>query len=236
MKNHKKYSLSVLLIAIAAIVWYANSVKKISHAPAVSESAVRESAVAPEEIGGVGLEGKGGDPQLNREKNRYTMPLDVADLTVASIIQIPSGLLAETGREKRERWSGAARDYARQQESRGVRIVGYLVRAKEEGRESCNGYSDSLHDYHIWVSDVPTNDKANGLVVEITPRWESVRANWRIDQLERLAQHHERVRVTGWLMWDEEHPDEVGKSRASQWEVHPVTNFEIFEGGAWKPL
>ena len=72
--------------------------------------------------------------------------------------------------------------------------------------------------------------------VEITPRWESVRAGWRIEALERLAQRHARVRVTGWLMWDEEHPEAVGQSRATQWEVHPVTNFEVYDGGAWQPL
>lgn len=233
MKKHRKYSLLVLLIAVAALVWYANSDKKMSR---VAGPTVREAVAAPEEIGGFGVEGKGGDPQLNREKNRYTMPLDVVDLTVQSIIQTPSSVLADAGRKKREWWSSAARDYAKQEESRGVRVTGYLVRAKQEGPESCNGYSDSLHDYHIWISDAPTYDKANGLIVEITPRWESVRAGWRIAEIERLAQRHSRVRVTGWLMWDEEHPDEVGRSRATQWEVHPVTGFEVFDGGAWQPL
>jgi hypothetical protein len=28
---------------------------------------------------------------------------------------------------------------------------------------------------------------------------------------------------------DEEHPDEIGKSRGTIWKVHPVTGFEVLE-------
>lgn len=228
MKRQRLYGLIALAIALIAVVWYANSRKEISP--------VREAAVAPESIDGIGTAGRGGDPLLNKQKNRFTMPLDVQDVSVASIIQIPSQEFSDLGRMHRERWPMSAMDYADRQEKRGVRVTGYLVAAKEEGKESCNGYSDSLHDYHIWISDAPTYDKSNGLIVEMTPRWQAVRPDWRIMDVERLARQHVRVRVTGWILWDEEHPDEVGKSRATQWEVHPVTAFEVFDGGAWHPI
>ena len=218
----------MLIALIVALIWYVNSTKKISP--------LREVAVAPETIGGVGVEGSGGDGMLNREKNRFTAPLDVEDQTIAQIEAIPSTLLSESGRRKRSNWPAASEDYVEQEERRGVRVVGYLIHAKESGAESCNGYSDVLHDFHVWISDSPTSDKSNGMIVEITPRWKSVHADWQLRTLEKLSNEHAQLRITGWLMWDEEHPDEVGKSRATQWEVHPVTNLEVRSGGAWVAL
>jgi len=218
----------VVLILGGIVLWYVNSGKKISP--------VRETAVAPESIGGTGVEGTGGDALLNTEKNRYTRPLDVTELTPSQMIAIPANSLPDAGRKRRANWPGSARDYAESQERRGVRLTGYLVHAKESGPESCNGYSDSLRDYHIWVSDAPTDEKSSGVIVEITPRWKAVHPEWRLRLLERLAHDHAKVRVSGWLMWDEEHPDEVGRSRATQWEVHPVTGLEIFSNGTWQGL
>src|ERR1041385_7945006 len=194
-KKQSRYGLIVLAIALVAIVWYANSRKGLSP--------VHEASVAPENIAGFGAEGKGGDPLLNKQKNRYTMPLTVQDLSVTNIIQIPSQLIAGTGRMHRERWASAAIEHLRQQEKRGVRVAGYLVAVKKEGAESCNGYVDTLHDFHIWISDVASYDKSNGLIVEMTPRWQSVRPDWRMDELRSLVREHARVRVTGWLLWDE---------------------------------
>ena len=218
----------LLLALIAALIWYANSAKKISP--------VRELAVAPETIGGFDVDGTGGDALLNREKNRYTTPLDIEDMTVAQIEAIPASVLDESERKKRMNWAGPAEDYVEKEERRGVRVTGYLIRAKESGDESCNGYSEALHDYHIWISDAPTSDKASGMIVEVTPRWKSVRPQWQLRTFEKLSNDHAKVRVTGWLMWDEEHPDEVGKSRGTQWEIHPVTNVEVYSGDNWLPI
>ncbi len=228
MKKQRIYGLIVLVIALVAIIWYVNQPQEIPP--------VREFGMAPETIGGVGVDGKGGDRELNREKNRFDAPKNFADLDAEAIMQIPSTLLAEAGRKKREYWSGEERTYDSQEESQGIRLTGYLIAVRESGPESCNGYSDSLRDFHIWIAEHPDDWKANAVIVEMTPRWKSVHPEWQLRELERLAGRHARVRASGWLMWDEEHPDEVGKSRGTQWEVHPVTNFEIYSGGAWQPL
>ncbi len=233
MKARQIFSFIVIVAVLALILLYVNSGKKNS---GNTISPVGELSLAPESIGGIGIEGTGGDALLNKEKNRYTAPTTPSDLSVAQVRSIPSALLTESGRSKRAYWSRESANYVGVQEHRGVRITGYLIHAKESGPESCNGYSDSLRDYHIWISDVPTNDKADGIIVEITPRWKLVHPEWRLHAIERLAQQHAHVRVTGWLMWDEEHPDEVGKSRGSQWEVHPVTNFEVEAAGGWRAL
>jgi len=228
MKKQRIYGLIVLVIALVAIIWYVNSPNEIPP--------TREFGAAPETIGGVGIDGTGGDAELNREKNRFDPPKNFADLSVGNVMQIPDALLLEAGRKKREYWSRAERNYVSSEESLGVRITGYLIAVRESGPESCNGYSDTLRDYHIWIADNPDDYKANAVIVEMTPRWKSVHPEWKTRELDRLAERRTKVRVSGWLMWDEEHPDEVGKSRGSQWEVHPVTNFEVLSGGAWQPL
>ena len=77
MKSRNTSGLLLLIAAIAVLIWYVNSAKKISP--------VRELAVAPEWIGGIGPDGSGGDAMLNREKNRFAVPLDIEDMTVAQI-------------------------------------------------------------------------------------------------------------------------------------------------------
>jgi len=220
--------LLLLIAVVVAIVWYANH--------GGNNSPVRELGAAPEILNGIGMEGSGGDALLNREKNRFTTPGSFSEASVRDIIQIPSTVLGEAGRKKREYWPPAARRYVDGEEGQGFRVTGYLIRAKESGPESCNGYSDSLRDYHIWIGDRPDDEKAQSLIVEITPRWKVIHPEWRLHTIERLCDEHARVRVSGWLMWDEEHPDEVGKSRGSQWEIHPVTSFEVFNNGEWVSL
>ena len=44
---------------------------------------------------------------------------------------------------------------------------------------------------------------------------------------------HEKVRVSGWLMFDQEHLDKIGTRRLTAWEIHPITKIEIQRLGLW---
>jgi hypothetical protein len=37
-------------------------------------------------------------------------------------------------------------------------------------------------------------------------------------------------------MMDPEHPDQIGKTRGTIWEIHPIMQIETRSGGTWKPL
>jgi hypothetical protein len=91
--------------------------------------------------------------------------------------------------------------------------------------ESANGHIDSLRDMRLWIADSPSAKKQDAILAEITPRWQET-LNIEAAMLSKFASQKKKARVTGWIMWDEEHPTEVGRSRASQWEIHPVTSFE----------
>ena len=44
------------------------------------------------------------------------------------------------------------------------------------------------------------------------------------------------VRVSGWLYFDPNHTQEIGRTRATLWEISPVMQIEVFQDGRWNPL
>jgi hypothetical protein len=44
------------------------------------------------------------------------------------------------------------------------------------------------------------------------------------------------VRISGWLMMDPEHPDQIGNTRGTIWEIHPIMQIEVQESGGFKPM
>ena len=37
-------------------------------------------------------------------------------------------------------------------------------------------------------------------------------------------------------MMDPEHPDQIGKTRGTIWEIHPITKIEVEQNGGWVTL
>jgi hypothetical protein len=52
----------------------------------------------------------------------------------------------------------------------------------------------------------------------------------------KLAWQYARIRITGWHLYDQEHPEQIGKFRATLWEIHPIMKIEFFMGGTRKEL
>lgn len=224
------YPLMGVLIAlgIAVIYLYFND----SPIPLIRE----EQGVAPSILAGIGREGMGGDPILNKQKNRISEPPSVADYTVPQVMAIMNDVLMQEGQRMRKNWYPSARLFAEEKENWGIRLTGYLLRAKQSGIESANGYVDSLRDYHLWIGDRPMAERRTTMIAEITPRWKVVHPEWRLRTFKRLADQRAKVRVTGWLLWDQEHGSEVEKSRGTSWEIHPVTKFEVWSDSTWIEL
>ncbi len=42
-------------------------------------------------------------------------------------------------------------------------------------------------------------------------------------------QQGSRVRISAWILWGEEHGDQVGKSRGTLREIHPIHRIEVRE-------
>jgi hypothetical protein len=51
-----------------------------------------------------------------------------------------------------------------------------------------------------------------------------------------LVDTNTQVRISGWLLFDLEHVNVVGKQRATAWEIHPITRIEVKQNGQWIDL
>ena len=182
-------------------------------------------------------EGDGGDPELNRLKNRA----DSAAWTPATtdaVLALPWPRGVE--RRRRAEWSRSDATTVAANEGTPIAIEGYLAGGKQEGPESpnCHGADADFRDWHLWLSATPGRDRTRSIVVETTPVVRAAHPEWTLDAIRALARDSTRVRVSGWLMLDPEHPDQVGRTRGTLWEIHPILKIEAQRGGGggWVPL
>jgi hypothetical protein len=66
----------------------------------------------------------------------------------------------------------------------------------------------------------------------MAPPWSSERL-WIVAGVEDWVCSTDLI---GWILWDEEHGDQVGKSRGTLGEIHPIHRIEVYEAGEWKDL
>jgi hypothetical protein len=161
---------------------------------------------------------------FHRLKNRTTppQPTDFDDsVTLASLLR-PG--------EDGSRWST----------SRAARVEGYVVSVAAGPLELTNCYVPGRRDTHIHVGLRPDSPPSEQVVLETTPRLEDWAKHqgrdWSAGSLyDKLLGR--RVRFEGWLFFDTSHageseniaPGRPGNWRATSWEIHPVTKFEIIE-------
>jgi hypothetical protein len=123
--------------------------------------------------------------------------------------------------------------------SDGVVLTGQLLQAVHEGAESPN--CGAKYDYHIFIGAVDAahplgahlskaqvkSRKKRAVVVELTPNIQDLHPDWG-DRLEQeLA--GKNVCIRGWLLYDYEHHPQIGHTRGTLWEVHPITGIALFQ-------
>ena len=185
---------------------------------------------------GCPVEGKGGDPALNRRKNRTEVPPSFESIDFEELVnlEVPAGV----SKKPRAQWSRATLATLEGQEKRAVQVVGYLLGVKLEGREATNCGSDAPEerDFHVWLANSPDDDRLDAVVVEVTPRVRARHPSWSLTNLRRFVRQRSRVRISGWLMLDEGHPEQVGKTRVTLWEIHPILRIEVWSARRWREL
>ncbi len=189
-------------------------------------------------------EGVGGDPDLNKLKNR----IDDGNYTAVGFGDVSGLTWPKTiERKKRADWPAADTTTVSKYEGIPISLEGYLSvvkngqklqGAREEGKESCNCGIDTSahHDYHIWLRETQSAPQSTSIVVEATPPVRSKHPDWTLDRLTQIATGKQRVRISGWLLLDPEHPDQVGKTRGTIWEIHPIMKVEVQSGTTWQTL
>jgi hypothetical protein len=187
---------------------------------------------------GCPLPGQGGDPELNKHKSRIDKPKKFVAVALADIVstQVPASVV----NKNRAQWPAAGAQAVAKFEGQAFLVEGWLTAAKVEGPESCNCASVNDVDYHLWLTDFPpTNppaDRAKAVVCEVSPRVRAQHTGWGFDHINHLIDGVTKVRFGGWLMLDQKHQDQVGKTRATLWELHPIITFEVLKGNKWIAL
>lgn len=177
--------------------------------------------------------GDGGDPALNTLKNRIDEG-QWQPTTVAALLALDWPKSIEY--QSRARWSTSDAEQIAQHEGTPVQVEGYLVSAKKMSPETCNCHSVAYVDFHVWMVDDPNKDRDQSVVVEVSPRVRSYHNEWTLKRIQDAASRHDKVRISGWLLMDPEHPDQIGKTRGTIWEIHPIMQIETMSGGSWRPL
>lgn len=162
---------------------------------------------------------------LNRQKNRYNIPLP-GDFNSAIALR---SLLAPGNDENR--WNIRT----------AVELTGYVFEVKPGGVETCNcNVNDDAHaDTHIVLIANPKKNTGNKrVIIEITPRMRFLMAkkgiDWSTGKLKSQLVGH-WVKVKGWMFFDLVHaasaentrPGNAKNWRATAWEVHPITSIEV---------
>lgn len=233
---------SWVVIAALIIIVFLGSVLLIIHLRSRSKNPATTSSLPANKpakqqpllrsFNGCPAEGDGGDPDLNRLKNR----VDEGKYLGMAFEEMEKLEWPKTiERRKRADWSAIDTATVSQYEGNPVSVEGYLASSRQEGPESpnCHGADSTFKDFHIWLTKNAGEDRSQSIVVEMTPALRAQHPKWTTRLLGRIARENNRVRISGWLLLDPEHPDQVGKTRGTIWEIHPIMRFEVEQNGVW---
>jgi len=203
--------------------------------------------------------------QRNRMKNRS--PVGLSGLTIKSLdtpafLEKVGEFDAQTTGKRRSELNASQRQQLESLEKQIVSLTGWLVLSYPGLAETANCGDDNYHDWHLEifqnVSDhAPQIGDPTPIICEITPRTERLlyKDGVRIQSLtgyfrrqdmsfQSAGHHPKKIRVTGFLMWDDDHngPTDVGKTvqwfssdgyhhpwRSTAWEIHPAMRIEVAE-------
>lgn len=179
-------------------------------------------------------QGSGGDSEQNLLKDRSDEGNYVpVNFDAIYALKWPTAIQ----QKERKNWSPADKAAIAQYEGIPVMVEGYLAGSKESGAESanCGKTTSNLVDWHVWFVKNSGDSRAVSIVIEPTPR---SRANhqWALAKLKPIIDGQIPIRISGWLFFDPEHPDQLGLTRGTLWEIHPVMQIDVWQNDQWVPL
>jgi hypothetical protein len=203
---------------------------------ALTPASATSNPVASGAFAGCPAHGSGGDPQVNRLKNRSTAPASTNPITVAGMKQLPMPPAGTPA--MRADWPASTRALIAPHEGQGVVFTGYILQvARETGEPSnCGSTNPRDEDVELFLAQRPgVTDGQQIILGEITPRWRAAYTSWRPVNL-RGVTGGRRIRITGWLLYDQESFGETHGGTATPWEIEPITNVEVLRNGTWVNL
>ncbi len=239
------WALIALLIVGAGIYMlsrHLNSSELLPISSAVMAQPVGDLPVMPEKpepgwvtLDGCPPQGNGGDAALNLMKNRMDQGPYVP-VSFSSLVALtwPKSVEAQPV----EDWSPTSRTFIDQYEGLPLSIEGYIINIRDGPPEpaNCNMSNEANLTWRMNLAEAPRALRSETIIIESTPQ-ARIGHTWTMDQIRTLiVDPRTLVRVSGWLFFDPEHPQEVGRMRVTLWEIRPVMQIEVFEDGRWYPL
>jgi TIR domain len=179
--------------------------------------------------------GDTGDEEYNALRNRVDNG-NYQPILYDALYQFPYPLEAENG--DRSAWSDSIKLQIERAEGLPISIEGYIWTVKIEGAMAHNCHSVDDPDYFIWLTDYPKSDedRREAIIAAVTPRIRFKHPQWTYDQLNQLSVANTPIRLSGWILFDHEHPGQTDQIRVTSWEIFPVMNIEIRPNTQWVNL
>ncbi len=192
-----------------------------------------------------------GDTETNHLKNRVDEPTAYHEVAFEAIANLPKPHV----KTKRSEWKQPDRMTAATDitpfEGVALSVVGFIVNRVKvqtggtgEGT-NCNFTQTEEVDWHIPLVAQAHDPEKLSIVVETTPRVRLNHPKWTVDALKDWVNGDAPVRISGWLMFDPDHPPMMfdpshpnlpKKYRQTLWEIHPITKIEVWKSGGWVDL
>jgi hypothetical protein len=203
-------------------------------------SGISETWEKPEPVTGTFTEGgetcgpTGSGAKRDKGTNRLKNRTDIPSAYHAVVWSAIAGLAYPRPAPKsRENFTDEQRAEIEQFEGAAVQTVGYVVAIKPQkgNSESCNcgRKGEAATDWHIALVEHPGDGEATSVVVEPTPRIKKKHPKWTKANLEPWLNQDLPVRMSGWLLFDPQHTNHLGKYRSTLWEIHPITQIEVWD-------
>lgn len=203
---------------------------------AVNPNAFPTNAPRPKPVTGTfhgcPAQGSSGDPQLNTLENRVDDdpgPDGYNPITLDTLTTLPNPD-NEQGK-LRGTWLKPDAQSVAKYEGVAVQTSGYVVAIHYIGPEPVNCNSTTYANYHLWISDNASDPPVLGMVVVLTPRIAVNRPGWTEQSIKNLVGHF--IRVSGWLMFNNQPAPQLNEERATLWEVHPVMHLDVDVQSKW---
>lgn len=181
-------------------------------------------------------EGSGGDKELNLLENR----IDVGSYVPVSFDTITTLTWPKNVEQLEIKdWSAEGRAFIAQYAGTPVVVEGYFGSVKEDAPNAanCNLNNSTNKDWSIFLTKDARDELSTAVIVSVTPRIRASHSRWTLELLRStVINDHLLVRVSGWLLFNPAHPQDVGTTRATLWEIHPVMQIEVFNNGKWITL
>lgn len=190
---------------------------------------------SPEGFNGCPPEGEGGDADLNLLKNRVDKGAYIP-VSLDSILALTWPKSSE--QRSMSDWTPSGRAFIAQYLGTPVVVEGYVDALREGVADAanCNRADEDNHFWRLSITRQPKDRRSQAVIGISTPQTR-VGHTWTAEFIRSfLVEGRVRVRISGWLYFNPDSPQEIGRTRATLWEITPVMQIEVFQDGRWNPL